>query len=340
AVLALARLPWKSVLLAALIPVLLVSGCYAKNLILFGSPSTSSWAGMNISRIALLNIPPARMRQLITEHKLSTVALSPGFTALNYYPGIKIHEPHTGIKALDQFEKSKGEVNWNNEAYLQVSSALLREDIHSILNSPSHYLHNVKKSVAIWFTPTSENFILKGGKFFFVSTPTPQFQAYKEFVKKGGLVTPAMTKYLNAYDGIIGLSMQAEAPGSWVHFGGVVITPPIAQISFTEVFMELLFLIGIPWIAWERRRDKKMLAFLAYLWLVVLMVFLEASLLELGENDRFRFSLGSSLLVGGIIVIDRLLPRASRKQELPPADLVNEDQGSLPEDEDSLTRAE
>ncbi|MEI6453218.1 MAG: hypothetical protein WCO31_01350 [Actinomycetes bacterium] len=313
AIVLIARMPWKPVLLVALLPVLIVGGWYAKNLILFGTPSTSSWAGINISRIALFNSDPAQIRQLIAQHKLSAMALSPGFRPLNAeiwgYTGHKILYPHTGVKALDQIKKSNQQDNTNNKAYIEISRALLTEDLHSVTHTPGHYFHNVEKSVAIWFTPSDENFLLTGVASFLA---TPQLRAYNKFVKQNGLVTPAMQRYLNAYEGILGLRMAEGTPGSWVKIDTSVPTPRISQLSITEILMELAFLFGIPWIAWERRRDRKMLAFLAYLWLIAIMVFLESSLLDLGENDRFRFSLGTSLLIGGIVVIDRFLPRTRK----------------------------
>ena len=317
AILLVARMPWKPVLLVALLPVLIVGGWYAKNLILFGTPSTSSWTGINISRIALFNADPAQIRQLIAQHKLSTMALSPGFRPLNAgiwgYTGHKILSPHTGVKALDQPKKSNQQDNTNNKAYIEISRALLAEDLHSVTHAPGHYFHNVEKSVAIWFTPSDENFLLTGVASFLA---TPQLQPYNNFVKQNGLVTPAMKRYLNAYESTLGLRMAEGTPGSWVQMDTSVPTPRISQLSITEVLMELVFLFGIPWIAWERRRDRKMLAFLAYLWLLVMMIFLESSLLDLGENDRFRFSLGTSLLIGGIVVIDRLLPQKAATRDL------------------------
>jgi hypothetical protein len=52
------RRPWREVLRLALLPLLVVGAWQLKDLVLFGSPTTSSWTGINLSRLVLLNTDP------------------------------------------------------------------------------------------------------------------------------------------------------------------------------------------------------------------------------------------------------------------------------------------
>src|SRR6185437_13942463 len=73
--LALASRRPKAVLRAAAVPLVLVVLLYAKNAVLFGVPTTSSWFGMNMARITLNVAPRSELQRLVAEGRLSRLAL-------------------------------------------------------------------------------------------------------------------------------------------------------------------------------------------------------------------------------------------------------------------------
>ncbi|HEX2063760.1 MAG TPA: hypothetical protein VHE80_04990, partial [Acidimicrobiales bacterium] len=69
----------RGVLLAAAGPLVVVGALFAKNFLLFGEPSASTWFGMNASRATTFQIPQAEREELVRAGKLSVLALRDPF---------------------------------------------------------------------------------------------------------------------------------------------------------------------------------------------------------------------------------------------------------------------
>jgi hypothetical protein len=107
----------------AAIPVLLVTGWYAKNAVLFGTFSSSSWLGMSLMKLPAVGMSMEELAGLSAEGKLSPAAAVRPFSFLQQYPestwtSQPAFEP---VRALSQPVKSTGYVNLNHYAFLQIS---------------------------------------------------------------------------------------------------------------------------------------------------------------------------------------------------------------------------
>jgi hypothetical protein len=146
----------RQVLLAAAVPVLLVVLLYAKNVAMFGVPSTTSWFGMNLARITLWIAPDAQKQELVREGKLSRVALVDPFSPLADYKGaIELHA-RTGVLALDRPMKRNGGVNLNDVTYVELSRTYLRQSLRYIRYEPASYAHGVAKAVGRLAVPATD----------------------------------------------------------------------------------------------------------------------------------------------------------------------------------------
>jgi hypothetical protein len=150
----------RRVLLASLVPLLLVVGLYAKNLVLFGVPATSSWTGMNLVQTTVGALSPEETIELIESGRLSRFAAIGIFEPLERYGDLIEPEEPTGVPVLDERRKALGHINANNPGYIQVSDGLLEDDLWVIRNRPGTFLHGIVRAHRSFFsTPTKLDFL-------------------------------------------------------------------------------------------------------------------------------------------------------------------------------------
>ncbi len=123
---------------------------YAKNLLLFGTLSTSSWFGMNLCTMTTLQFPPADRHQLVAAGKLSAMSLGMPFVRLGSFSA-----PLTGVPALDEKTKQNGLSNYNNIAYVQLSRICLHDAVWVLRHRPKAYLHAVAATGQLYLQPAS-----------------------------------------------------------------------------------------------------------------------------------------------------------------------------------------
>lgn len=155
----------RMILLAALLPLLLLLSLYVKNFALFGSFSLSSWTGMNLASNTLERMPLEERRLLVARGRLSPLALTPDFNALDSYPEqYRRVEGFSGIPALRQVKKSTGQNNYNHLAYIPISKQYLRDDLYIILHRPRVFLKGLLCSWICYFQSSSNFRILTGNR--------------------------------------------------------------------------------------------------------------------------------------------------------------------------------
>jgi hypothetical protein len=155
---------WRTVAVAAAIPLLLVGGLYLKNQVLFGSFGASSWLGMNVSRITTFAVPPEKREALVDSGELSELALIAPFQDLDRYPERYQIGETTGIPALDRELKSNGWVNLNHAGYIALSRDYLVDARHVVLHHTGDYLEAVRFAFLIFFSPSSISEFLHGNQ--------------------------------------------------------------------------------------------------------------------------------------------------------------------------------
>ncbi len=148
---------WREAAIAAVIPMMLIVGWYAKNYVMFGSFSSSTILGRNLSKLTVYSLPYDQRVRLVQQGKISGLALSGPFMPLERYRGQFVKEPHTGIAALDADRKTNGAVNFNNLSQLQVSRRLFRDSIYVATNLPHVYHGSVGRAFLIFLLPSSDS---------------------------------------------------------------------------------------------------------------------------------------------------------------------------------------
>ena len=253
---------WRTVLAAGAVPLLIVTGWYVKNEILFGQFNASSWLGVSLSRITVAQLPAAERRTLVANGTLSPYAAFPAFTDLEKM-GIR-HPlrtgPGRGVGLLDERRASNGFANLHQRDYLEVNERSLDDSLWVIRHRPGVYARGISRSVSSTFTAPSAWF------------------GY-------GINVDDIGPAVNTERLLLGATSAPPGIGS----------PQIGRWRFAEhewiaMLAYLLALIGVPWQLLHRRRRPREPAdvVIFYLWATTVFVLVTTAALELGENNRFR----------------------------------------------------
>jgi hypothetical protein len=268
---------WRTVLAVAAVPVLVVAGWYVKDYVQVGTTTTSSWLGMNLARSILLRAPGDQVASLERQGRMNGVADIPPFADPGVYAPryvVAVPDPDPAIGAL---HKADGSTNFNNPLYVRVSSLYLHDDLAWIRAHPHGYADDVVNSLGVWFVGTDQNFT-------------------------DSVNWPATRSYARLYDRFVEWQpTQDPAPG-FVVFARGWHRP--AWLSGQAMVVYALALVGAPVLAWRRRRSDPALAgTLAVLWWTTAYALTTSSLVEIGENERFRAELGPVPTILAVAVV-------------------------------------
>jgi hypothetical protein len=275
------RRQWRRVLAVAAVPLVVVLSWYVKDAVLFGTTTTSSWLGMNVARLVLFKAPPSVVTQLEHQGTLTPLASVPSFGAPRTYVPTFVRPTASSVAALGTLYKKDGATNFNNPIYITLSSQYLRDDIAYIMARPSEYVGDVSSSVQVWLVPSDQNFT-------------------------NSLNWPHVRGYADIYDKAVEWQPVVDPAAAEVVFES---TPsPLSWLSLQAIAVYALTLIGTPILLWRRRRvDAAFAGTLAVLWWTTVYAFAASSLVELGENERFRFELGPVPLILATVVATALV---------------------------------
>jgi len=130
----------------ALLAVLLVGAVLAKNQLVFGHATLSSFSGMNLSRVVLDRMDEQERDAWVKQGVLSSWASTGGFQYLwEYAPAPRVAP--TTVPLLDRTYKADGSVNLHHRAYVVISDQLWRDSLVVIRERPSLYLRSVWENV-------------------------------------------------------------------------------------------------------------------------------------------------------------------------------------------------
>jgi hypothetical protein len=151
------RRRWKQVLLIGVLPVVLVVGTYAKNFIIFGHFSLSTWfVSESLAVVTLMQMPDESRKLLSREHVLSNIAAAtPWDDSIEPYRGL-VKFRKTGIPVLDDPVKSTGTTNRHNLVYLQISDAILSDSLFVLKHYPN-FVRPVAPRALTWLTKPSDS---------------------------------------------------------------------------------------------------------------------------------------------------------------------------------------
>lgn len=139
------------VLLTGLSLIILVSGWYIKNSLIFGSFTTSTWGGMNIARNVFHDA-------VITDS--GQIASIEPFSKISAYTHFLPPDPAADFKGLNdrdllQEMKNDSFINEKHAGYIEISKRYMQASKQQVKDRPGAYLKNVMQSAIIFFAPAT-----------------------------------------------------------------------------------------------------------------------------------------------------------------------------------------
>ena len=279
--------------LSGVVPVLLALGLFLKNWILFGTFSSSTWLGMNMSVILTHQLTEQEARGFMSRGLISPVSLiDAGAPIALYLPYVQM-PPKTGIPVLDEEVTSTGATNFNNPVFLKIQRFYIKDGLWILRNYPVAYLRSLE---AAWFT-----YFLPTGDFPFFDLNRPRIFGIDRFfnlVFFGQLRYTAERKELRAI----------AAQGS-----------KLSLLLYTGIFL----LIGLPalWL-WSiyylvngvRRKTlaQPVAVVIGFMLFNITYLSAVANFLSSFENNRYRFQVDAFFVVLLGIALEQLRRKFSR----------------------------
>ena len=295
----------RTIIRGALIPMSILLLWMVHTLAAFGTPATSTWFGMNLAHTTMNAAPEYQIQRLIRTHHLSPLAAIPPFSPISAYGHVtSMH----GNSALTQITKHDGSPNFNNKAYASISSRYLQDDLRYIHAEPYQYITNVARGVSIWLVPADQYFTLSSDLGWYRAA----YDTYVQWQPRNDSNAAYLAVYYHQY-------------------------PTISQISYLQLAIDILVLIGVPIliVSWWKRRNPLARA-LAVLGVLFLQSFVIMNLTDIAENNRFRFEAGSVPLILATTVVLAALGRLEPDEESQHVDSVT----SPALKEDTVSRSE
>jgi hypothetical protein len=259
----------RQVLLAALLPFALIAGWYGKNWVYYGTFAGSTMLGLGLANISTLTFEREELLPLVEDGSLSPFALvsryedRPAlFSAPNYEP--------SGIAVLDQPQKISGEYNYNFLPIIEVSDRYEHDALTLIRRHPANYLFGVWLANRLYFSPTSMNEYFPDEN----ETAVAPYEGIFNALLFGSHIEPRYT--IQPHFGF------DHEPSIEINPGPVLFVATLVLTGFGYLRTRRLFLSGP---AASRSND----IVIAFLLANLLYVWATGTLLELGENYRYRY---------------------------------------------------
>jgi hypothetical protein len=290
------RAAWRRIVLAALIPLIVICSVYVKNLMLFGSFSTSTWLGFSLSRFITFRLSEHDRRDLVARGIVSEFSLIRPFRSVGAYSHLLDLPETPGIPALDQKLKSMprpgGNINLNNLVFVEVSRRYREDALAIVKTRPGVYLRSLAVSFGIFFLPASD------------------YQAFPDNSEK-------IRSLETIYDrGLYGQFLTRPPPLEWPDMRYSKLIRRLSDIGFFIVAGFVVFLVA-GWRFVRRpagdRQDSIRRYTFVFIYLNVIYVMLVGNCIEIGENNRFRFLIDPLVLVGLGLWLNALFERVKTR---------------------------
>ncbi len=278
---------WRKLAIVSLIPVLLVAGWYTKNSLLFGTFGASSWIGMNLSHVTFLSplTPRSVDDQLVNQGQLTTYPIKESFRSIEEYRGLISKPSPRGIPVLDENIKSTKAVNFNHTFYIPLSNIMLKDAIRFIRLRPDLYFASVKLGFSIYFHSSSDYLLLK-------DKPTPKLESLWNHVFYG---------QLSDYQG----NLDNRSKSDPRYIGWLLVIAFVAAIIYS---MEVMIN--------RNGLDRNFVAVVIFITFTIIYFTLMANFFDLGENNRFRFTIDPLVLLLFVVMLQNWALRLRKKAHL------------------------
>ena len=137
------RINWKSTILVLSIPVIFMGGWMAKNQVVFGHATLSSWFGMNMQRAVIPVLPKDDLDEMYAKGQISDIAMIGPFGKYELYEDVvEPCVPEHNFRALTELTRTTDQwsPNFNAECFLPIFDQAGKDAIAVIKEHPEAWL--------------------------------------------------------------------------------------------------------------------------------------------------------------------------------------------------------
>lgn len=262
-----------------------------KNDVVAGVPSLSSWAGMNLSRVTVEQLPTDVREDLVARDVLSPVSEVPSFSNYSdYEPLMPPCEPTRHVVVLDQSVKSTNYVNFNYECFGPVFRQAQTDALAALRAEPGSALRASAASWQLSFMPTED--------YQYLAPNRPSIERYDDLYRRLVLLTVPLPPLVH---------LPTDLGGAYADPVPFSVTALLALLAVASECVRSIR-------RWRRSGADAAAAVALYIGLTTLFVLVVGNATEIGENNRFRTAVEPLCLVVLGAVIDRLLVRWSARR--------------------------
>jgi hypothetical protein len=265
----------RKMILSAFIPFVIALSCFVKNYILFNTFSTSSWFGMNISNLTVLQLNDYDKQDFIRNGILSPISSIATFQKVSLYRQFitKHAEEFDNIDVLVKELKSNGTPNRNHINYLEISEGYKKDALAVIRHKPLVYLRSVLCAIRVYFMPPSQYDFSHNNR-------------------------KSIARYSRIYETLF---LGSFVDNRETQEGGSMFQKILVE-SWTVILLYMAILyFGISWaynlLKVRPRIDPARSAVFFFMLFNILYVGVTGNLFEVGENMRFHFLVYPFLVV-------------------------------------------
>jgi len=299
----------RTVLVAVAVPTALVGGLLLKNLVLFDMAGTSSWTGMSLAKLTIDRLEPDSRLDLVARGVLDPVSAVGAFQPFGAYTAVGVPPAApTGIPVLDNVSTASGAPNLNYRGYLEVERRLRADALTVIRRDPGLYAGAVARAARVYVGP-------------------PTCYAFTEINERH--LSTANKVWRIVFYGEVPYGKQScphlEMPSRYSNPGWTV----VAALGAIAVVLAGGVLGRGRFGRWARRYPGVLFAAALVLYSGVL-----TSMLELGENQRFRVEVEPLLIVLVAWLLAQMAgitgsPRSLHRRRLPSTTQPGQHQSSV-----------
>jgi len=288
AVLWLVRANRRQVFAVAAVAFCFVIVLYAKNAVIIGAFTSSTWLGFNAETITIHQLTDEEHEKLIAEGVVSPLSRISSLDELSKFRGIISMPGPTGIPVLDQTHDSTGRMNYNNLAYLKLHPLYIHDAEAIILHYPRAYVRSVVRACFTYFLPT--------GDFPFFHQNGPHVEVFDRIFS-----TIFFGQWRRATDRKDLRQLDASG-GTWVL--------PLYTGTYLLIGLPLLFGWGV-WRVWRAIRERTgrdpRIILLSYILFQIAFMSALVNLLSCFENNRYRLPIDPFFVALLGMAIERIL---------------------------------
>jgi len=242
----------------------------AKNYAVFGFFGTSSWDGMSLWTKAC-GYGPDELEQLHRKSVISSLAVQAeleAFRALSQYPdGKKLMASACHHPADCEPFKSNGRPNFNHAGYIQLSRQLLSDSLAIIRDDPERFAFQTLGAygLTLWYASDSVHALFKSNM---------------------EILEPLEAAYKYLYFGFFGVKNRHSDARIWLRTACVSL---LFFVFYSGALVQVFRARG--------GRDSAIAGLCLFCMLIHVYTLSVSSIIEFGENNRFRFPVDGVFLV-------------------------------------------